>query len=480
MKTHPFLRFCILVSLFLSFTGIRADLPLTSHPEKTDAYDGWKLAVQAWTFKEFTFYETIDKVAALGIQWLEAYPGQVLSHDNPDIKITPDLSPEFREEIRQKLDDAGITLINYGVINLPADEKECRKIFEFAKDMGIQTIASEPPEKAVKMIDALCKEYQINVAIHNHPEPSHYWNPETVMKVVKKRSNRLGACGDTGHWLRSGLDPIEQIEYLGTRLSAVHLKDLSEAGNKNAHDVPFGMGKTNIRGVLAALDRIGFEGAISIEYEYNWLNSEPDVRICKDFFNEVASKLATDAWDDPFGTDLSHADFEPGSWEVVNGVLTREGGGYIWSKEKYGNFILDLEFKLAENTNSGVFLRCGDLNNYVQSSIEVQIHETTDGTKHGANGAIYDCLSPSKNTLKPTGEWNRYTITCKDSLINVVLNNEQIIHMITDNWTDPHLNPDGTKNKFANAIKDMPRVGFIGFQDHGQPIWFRNIKIKRL
>jgi len=260
----------------------------------------------------------------------------------------------------------------------------------------------------------------------------------------------------------------------------VHLKDLSEAGNKNAHDVPFGMGKTNIRGVLAALDRIGFEGAISIEYEYNWLNSEPDVRICKDFFNEVASKLATDAWDDPFGTDLSHADFEPGSWEVVNGVLTREGGGYIWSKEKYGNFILDLEFKLAENTNSGVFLRCGDLNNYVQSSIEVQIHETTDGTKHGANGAIYDCLSPSKNTLKPTGEWNRYTITCKDSLINVVLNNEQIIHMITDNWTDPHLNPDGTKNKFANAIKDMPRVGFIGFQDHGQPIWFRNIKIKRL
>jgi hypothetical protein len=77
-------------------------------------------------------------------------------------------------------------------------------------------------------------------------------------------------------------------------------------------------------------------------------------------------------------------------------------------------------------------------------------------------------------------EWNRYTITCKENKIYVVMNGEQVIDMDLGLWTEPHKNPDGSNNKFDTAYKDMPREGHIGFQYHGDPIWFRNIKIKQL
>lgn len=82
--------------------------------------------------------------------------------------------------------------------------------------------------------------------------------------------------------------------------------------------------------------------------------------------------------------------------------------------------------------------------------------------------------------VKKAGQWNHYTITCKHNKIYVVLNGEQIIDMDLNLWTEAHKNPDGTPNKFNTAYKDMPRVGHIGLQYHGRPVWFRNIKIKIL
>ena len=190
-------------------------------------------------------------------------------------------------------------------------------------------------------------------------------------------------------------------------------------------------------------------------------------------------------WRDVFKEDLSNCIYKPGSWAMEDTVLVRKGlpkgRSNIWTKERYGDFILDLEFKVAEGGNSGVFLRGNDVTSrkWWQKTIEVQIHDTTDGTKYGCCGAIYDCMPPSKNMMK-SGQWNRYTITCKENRISVMLNGEQIIDMDLNLWTEPHKNPDGTKNKFPTAYKDMLRVGHIGLQDHGDPIWFRNIRIKSL
>jgi sugar phosphate isomerase/epimerase len=469
-----------MMTMFVSPSVGSEMLPVDSHPT-IDAYDGWRLGVQAWTFNRFTFYEAIDKTASLGLDWIEAYPhGQKLSREKPDIVFGHEMPLELRYEVKQKLADAGVRLVNYGVVNLPNDEAECRKVFEFAREMGIETLVSEPPAEAFDMLDKLCQEYKISIAIHNHPKPSGYWNPDTVLKVCKGRSKWIGACADTGHWMRSGVNPLEALKKLEGRIVSLHFKDINEFGKREAYDVVWGTGVGDVRALLQELHRQNFKGVFSIEYEHNWEKSLPEIRRCVSFFNEVAGELNPTGWRDLFADDLSNCTYKQGSWAMADGVLTRNGGGDIWTKETFGDFVLDLEFKTANGSNSGVFIRTGDIADFVQTGIEVQIHETTDGTTRGACGAIYDCLAPTKNTVKKAGEWNHYTITCKANKIYVVLNGEQIIDMDLDLWTEPHKNPDGSKNKFRTAFKDMPRKGHIGLQDHGDPVWFRNVKIKPL
>jgi sugar phosphate isomerase/epimerase len=462
-----------------------AVMPPKDHPV-TAAYDGWRLGTQAYTFRKFTFYEAVDKAASLGLGWIEAYPGQTLSKKLPDAKTNHELPAELREQVKRKLAESGVRLVNYGVVRLANDEAECRKIFDFAKDMGIETLTAEPPAEALYLVDRLCREYKINVAIHNHPKASHYWHPDTVLKACKGRSKRIGACADTGHWMRSGVEPLKALKKLKGRIISLHFKDLNEFGQRKAHDVVWGTGAANVKSLLTELDRQGFEGVFSIEYEHNWDNSVPEIRRCIQYFNEVAAELRPTGWRDLLKDDLSNCTYKPGSWAMEDRVLTRKGSkgarGDIWTNETYGDFILDVEFKMAEHTNSGIFFRTGDIHDCVQTGIEVQVcdsHSVAEAGSHDC-GAVYDCLAPSKNMAKKSGEWNHCTITCISNKIYVILNGEQIIDMDLDLWTEPGRNPDGTKNKYKNAFKNMPRVGHIGFQDHGHAVWYRNMRIKPL
>ncbi len=181
------------------------------------------------------------------------------------------------------------------------------------------------------------------------------------------------------------------------------------------------------------------------------------------------------------------------AWVWKDGVLTvkRDMDGrehnfdYIWTKEKYGDFVLDLEFKVVEGTNSGIFFRTSDLKDPVYTGIEVQVcnsYGRDDVNRRGTAGAIYDCLKPTKNAINRPGEWNHCVLTCKGSSVKVVLNGEQVIDMDLDKWSEAGWNPqpERAKNKFSRAIKDFARVGYVGFQDHGRPVWYRNVKIKRL
>jgi len=180
------------------------------------------------------------------------------------------------------------------------------------------------------------------------------------------------------------------------------------------------------------------------------------------------------------------------AWMAKDGILTvkrddmdgkEHNFDYLWTKDKYGDFILDLEFKVVEGTNSGIFFRTSDLKDPVYTGIEVQICNSYGRdklSKQGTAGAIYDCLEPSKNTIKQPGEWNHCILTCKGSRVNVVLNDEQIIDMDLNEWTTVQKNPDNTDNKFGRALKDFARVGHIGLQDHGRPVSYRNVRIKRL
>jgi sugar phosphate isomerase/epimerase len=446
-----------------------------------DSQKDWRLGMQAYSFKEFTFFEAVDKNKALGLRYIEAYPGQRLSKEKPGVKTNHNMSSQQKKEVLQKLREAGVKLVNYGVVGLPNNEAECRKVFNFAREMGIETIVSEPPEDAFDLIERLCKEYNIKVAIHNHPKESHYWNPDTVLKVCQGRTKLIGACADTGHWMRSGVNPVEAIKKLRGRIISLHFKDLNEFGNRRAHDVIWGTGAADAKAILAELSRQKFKGVFSIEYEHNWLNSMPEIKGCVEFFRKTAAELSDAEYKDVFKKDLSNAVMDTDSWAFdAGGVLspTPTGHGDIWTKERYGNFTLELNFKVPEGGNSGVFIRTGSIRNWINTAIEVQIHATTDGTKHGQCGAIYDCLSPSKTAVKEPGQWNHYVITCLDNKIYVNLNGQDIIDMDLDLWTEPHKNPQGTRNKFPTAYKDMPREGHLGFQYHGNPVWFKNLKIK--
>ncbi len=191
----------------------------------------------------------------------------------------------------------------------------------------------------------------------------------------------------------------------------------------------------------------------------------------------------TSGWKDLFASDLSNAVFSPGGWAIEDGLLAAKAGGTIWTKESYGDFVLDFEFKLAKDANSGVFLRTGDIRN-ILSALEIQVHATTDGTKYGMAGALYDAKPPSKEVSRPAGEWNRYTITCRDSRLSLIFNGEQVLNLDLNDWSEAKKNPDGTSNKFAMALKDYSRNGPIGLQGlHGReaaPVWFRNLKIRVL
>jgi len=245
---------------------------------------GWRLGCQAYSFNRFTFYEAIDKTASLGLHYIEAYPGQRLSAERPDVRVGPGLSAELRREVKQKLSEAGVKLVCFGVTGAS------RQTFEFAKDMGIETIVSEPGFDQFDELEKLCEEFQINLALHNHPKPSRYWNPDTVLQVCKDRSPRIGACADTGHWMRSGIRPLDAVRKLKGRIISFHFKDLNQMGG--GHDVPWGTGAGDVGAVLAELHQQGFKGVFSIEYEYHWENSLPEIAQCVAWFDKTAARLA--------------------------------------------------------------------------------------------------------------------------------------------------------------------------------------------
>lgn len=248
--------------------------------------NGIAIGCQAYTFNRFSAFEAIEKTAAAGGKVIEFYPGQKLSPAEPDTKLDHNASPETLAKVKAKLAEHGLIAVAYGVVGLSKDEADCRKVFEFAKTMGIRVINTESTD-ALDTAEKLVKEYDIQVGFHNHPkrenDPNYkVWDPNYIVELVKDRDPRIGACADTGHWMRSGLKPVDCLKILKGRIVSSHLKDLNGYG-KGVHDVPYGTGEADMPAILAELKAQGFSGPASIEYEHNWENSLPEVKQCIDF-----------------------------------------------------------------------------------------------------------------------------------------------------------------------------------------------------
>ncbi|MFO7754503.1 MAG: DUF1080 domain-containing protein, partial [Bacteroidales bacterium] len=189
--------------------------------------------------------------------------------------------------------------------------------------------------------------------------------------------------------------------------------------------------------------------------------------------------------------------FPEEGWEIVDGTLHCIGsgqgeaggkGGDIITREKYGNFELSLEWKVSEGGNSGIFYLAQELEDkpIYMSAPEMQIldNEKHPDAKLGEDGnrkagALYDLIPADPQNTKPAGEWNKVKILVYKGTVVHYQNGEEILeyHLWTDQWKDMVAD-----SKFADwpEFVNPAKEGYIGLQDHGDDVWFRNIKIKKL
>lgn len=264
---------------------------------------GWTMAIHSYTFKNFSIFDAIDKTAAVGLQDM-SISGSVNLLQNGKIKTikTPTITTKDFAAIQEHMKAKGLhtKFVNMGVVKPTANEEESRKLFEAARRLGIDILVAEPETHGkleelplvMDVVEKLAKEFNIKVAIHNHPGPKNfYWDPKVVLAAVQGRSPLLGACCDVGHYVRSGLEPVACLKLLEGRIIALHFKDLNEKSPK-ATDVPWGTGISNVRGMMEELKRQGYKGAFCVEYETNWENSAPEIAQCVKFFNKTCAELA--------------------------------------------------------------------------------------------------------------------------------------------------------------------------------------------
>jgi len=210
---------------------------------------------------------------------------------------------------------------------------------------------------------------------------------------------------------------------------------------------------------------------------------------CRKAGEPAARAPQADPWTDLFAADLSNADFPAGVWTVAGGVLTASEDRCIWTKRDYENFVLDLEFKAAAGTNSGVIVYCTDADDWIPNSVEIQIADdfAEEWAKEPATwhcGAIFGHLAPVKSLVRKPGEWNRMTIACAGKRITVELNGEKVTDMDMSLWTSAKANPDGSEipSWLSRPFAELATRGRIGFQGKhaGAPIYFRNIRIRSI
>ena len=257
-------------------------------PDTPDVTANWKIGVQMWTFRMFSFAEALDKVDSAGVKYIEAFWGQRLGGGMKD-SFGIGMSADSRAKLKQLLQAKGISIVAMGVIS-PSTKDEWQKAFDLAKEFGLSYITAEPHKDQWNMVDSMAGSYGIKVAIHDHPKPNVYWSPDSVLAAVNGHPN-IGSCADVGHWARNGLNPVDCLKKLEGHIYGVHLKDIKKFNDTESADTVVGKGVIDFPPIFQELKRQHFSGMFSIEHESNWYHSVPDVIATVQFYNEQVAKL---------------------------------------------------------------------------------------------------------------------------------------------------------------------------------------------
>jgi hypothetical protein len=162
------------------------------------------------------------------------------------------------------------------------------------------------------------------------------------------------------------------------------------------------------------------------------------------------------------------------TWAAQDGELVCKGGegGWLRSDKQYRDFILRLEYKISPDGNSGIFVRSTLEGDPAFTGMEIQVLDDYGDKpdKHSA-GAVYDAVAPAVNASRPAGEWNQVEITCWGDKLTTYMNGDKLYEV---NLADPELNAQqAEERKFPNRAQ----IGYIGLQNHGSPVAFRNLRI---
>jgi sugar phosphate isomerase/epimerase len=263
-----------------------------AQPAANDPFGGFTVAIQSYTFRNFNLEQALTRIQDLGVRHVELFRGH-LATTSTDAQI---------DAAKNLMREKNITPVAFGVENFTNNDANNRRLFEFARKLGIRNLTADPNPDSFDSLDRLCEEFDINIAIHPHgPQGTrlHRWySAEVIMDAVRNHNRRIGTCLDTGHLIRSAkapfnrnLDPAQQIRAMGARNFGLHLKDHN---NMRDTDVVFGRdgGVLDVVAVLRALREVNFRGYISIEYEANPANPTPDVRACLDVFRDSVRRLS--------------------------------------------------------------------------------------------------------------------------------------------------------------------------------------------
>jgi inosose dehydratase len=261
-------RFVASTASAVSIAGLsRWASPILAEAAKTKL----KLGVQLYSFRKFSIDDALKHSKELGFEQVEFYSGMLATN----------ATSETISEVVQKVKASGLTISAHGVNKLTKNAEANRKLFEFAKALGIRNLTVDPDPDSFDSVNALVKEFDIRVGIHNHGPKHRYNKAIDVLKAIEGRDERIGACADLGHYIRSGERPTDVIRLLKGRLYGVHLKDFAEMQDKS-EGVILGKGHLNCAEVFDAMQQVGFpaDGALSLEYEEHPDNPIEDIRQC--------------------------------------------------------------------------------------------------------------------------------------------------------------------------------------------------------
>jgi len=250
-----------------------------------DAWGGFPVGVQSYSLRNYKLPEAIRHLQGMGVHYVEL----------AGTHLPPTASDEQIAEALKLVEGADLKISAHGVNAFSKDHEKNRKIFEFAKKLGVRTITANPqPDKETfDSLDKLVAEYNMRIAIHNHGPGALYDKVESVAKAIKDHDKRIGACVDCGHYISSGEDPVKCALQLNDRVFGVHLKDHEESGKKSGN-VILGKGHLDVVGLFKALRQIKFpaDGALSLEYEANPMNPIDDMKRCLEIAKEAIAKSA--------------------------------------------------------------------------------------------------------------------------------------------------------------------------------------------